>query len=203
MARGKSDKRSHQRVDTSKEHYKLPLVWIKLRTSGLNVEVDKILEIACVITDGKLKKLIEGPELVIHQTKDTRDNMGERCEDHRAANGLIEKVTQSTIREKEAEEQVIEFVKRHVSAYTPSLAGNSVYVDLMFLKKYMPDLASLFSHVLVDVSSVNALCQRWFSADKMAPPKEKKHRAIDDIKESIAELKYYKEHVFKSAKSKR
>ncbi|GJV08764.1 oligoribonuclease [Tanacetum coccineum] len=126
--------------------------------------------------------------------------MGESCQDHRAANGLIEKVAQSTISEKEAEEQVIEFVKRHVSAYTPSLAGNSIYADFMFLKKYMPDLASLFSHVLVDVSSVKALCQRWFQEDKMAPLKEKKYRAIDDIRESIAELKYYKEHVFKKSK---
>ncbi|GJV08766.1 putative ribonuclease H-like domain-containing protein [Tanacetum coccineum] len=172
MTRGKNDKGSHQRVDTSKEHYILPLVWIKLETTGLNVEVDKIVEIACVITDGKLRKSIEGPELVIYQTKDIQAKMGESCQDHRAANGLIEKVAQSTISEKEAEEQ-----------------------------KYMPDLASLFSHVLVDVSSVKALCQRWFQEDKMAPLKEK-YRAIDDIRESIAELKYYKEHVFKKSKSK-
>ncbi|KAF5796091.1 putative oligonucleotidase [Helianthus annuus] len=186
-------------------HYKLPLVWIKLQKTGLNVEVDRILEIACVITDGKLRKLVEGPDLVIHQTKDFLDTIGERSQDHHARNGLSEKVTQSITSEKEAEELVIDFVKGHVSAYTPSLAGNSVYVDFMFLKKYMPDLASLFSHVLVDVRSVKALCCHWFPEDvKKAPKKEKKHGAVlDEIKESITELKYYKEHAFRSPKSKR
>ncbi|CAH1447078.1 unnamed protein product [Lactuca virosa] len=192
-----------QRFDMLKEHYKLPLVWIDLEMTGLNVEVDRILEIACVITDGKLKKLIEGPELVIHQTKDCLDNMGEWCQDHHGASGLTEKVIQSRISEKEAEKQVIDFVKRHVSAYTPLLAGNSVYVDFMFLKKYMPDLASLFSHVIVDVSSIKAICRCWFPQVKKGFRKEKKHRAMDDIKESIAQLKYYQQNIFISPKSKR
>lgn len=184
--------------------YKLPLVWIDLEMTGLNIEVDTILEIACVITDGKLTKSVEGPDLVIHQTKECLDKMGEWCQDHHAASGLTEKVIKSTISEKEAEQQVIDFVKKHVGTYTPLLAGNSVYVDFLFLKKYMPDLASLFSHVVVDVSSVKALCIRWFPRDnKKAPRKENKHRAMDDIKESIAELKYYKENVFKSSKSKK
>ncbi|XP_015162806.1 oligoribonuclease-like [Solanum tuberosum] len=101
-----------------------------------------------------------------------------------------------------APRKVIEFVKRNIGTYTPLLAGNSVYVDFQFLKKYMPNLASLFSHVLVDVSSVKALCLRWYPIDgKKAPKKENKHRAMDDIKESIAELKYYKEHIFKASKS--
>lgn len=200
---GESDKGSHQRFDLLKGYCKLPLVWIDLEMTGLNVEVDRILEIACVITDGKLKKSVEGPDFVIHQTKDCLDNMGEWCQEHHASSGLIEKVIQSTITEKEAEKQVIGFVKRHVSAYTPLLAGNSVYVDFMFLKKYMPDLASLFSHVVVDVSSVKALVRCWFPQVKKGFQKEKKHRAMDDIKESILELKYYQEHVFKSPKSKR
>ncbi|KAM0044607.1 putative oligonucleotidase [Helianthus debilis subsp. tardiflorus] len=193
---------------SSRTYYKLPLVWIKLQKTGLNVEVDRILEIACVITDGKLRKLVDvrqsGPDLVIHQTKDFLDEVGERCQDRHARNGLSEKVTQSTTSVKETEELVIDFVKGHVGAYTPSLAGNSVYVDFMFLK-YMPDLASLFSHVLVDVRSVKALCFHWFPEDdKKAPKREKKHGAVlDEIKESITELKYYKEHVFRSPKSKR
>ncbi|KAJ0898682.1 putative oligonucleotidase [Helianthus annuus] len=146
-----------------------------------------------------------GPDLVIHQTKDFLDEVGERCQDRHVRNGLSEKETQSTTSEKEAEELVIDFVKGHVGAYTPSLAGNSVYVDFMFLKKYMPDLASLFSHVLVDVSSVKALCCHWFPEDdKKALKSEKRHGAVlDEIKESITELKYYKEHAFRSPKSKR
>ncbi|XP_071741149.1 oligoribonuclease-like [Rutidosis leptorrhynchoides] len=185
ITRKKKDKGSNQSVDTVKETYKLPLVWIKLVTTGLNVEVDKILEIACVITDGKLRKSVEGPNLVIHST------------------GLTEKVKESSVSEKEAEQQVTDFVKSHVSAYTPLLAGNSVYVDFMFLKKYMPGLSSLFSHVIVDVSSINTLCHLWFPKDKKTPQKKNQHQIMDDIKENIAELKYYKERVFKSPKYKR
>ncbi|XWS53258.1 hypothetical protein CRYUN_Cryun11dG0142100 [Craigia yunnanensis] len=184
-------------------NYKLPLVWIDLEMTGLDIEVDRILEIACIITDGSLKKSLEGPDLVIHQSKECLDRMGEWCQNHHAASGLAKKVLQSTISEREAEKQVIEFVKRNVGTYTPHLAGNSVYMDFLFLKKYMPDLASLFSHVVVDVSSVRALCIRWYPRDqKKAPPKENKHRAMDDIRESILELKYLKETIFK-AKSKK
>ncbi|KAI3461762.1 hypothetical protein Pfo_018425 [Paulownia fortunei] len=184
--------------------YRMPLVWIDLEMTGLNIEVDRILEIACVITDGNLTKSIEGPHLVIHQTKECLDKMGEWCQEHHSASGLTEKVLQSTISEQEAEKQVVQFVKRNVGTYTPLIAGNSIYMDLLFLRKYMPDLAALFSHVIVDVSSVKALCLRWYPRDyKKAPRKENKHRAMDDIKESIAELKYYKEHIFKPFKSKK
>ncbi|KAJ4971410.1 hypothetical protein NE237_004509 [Protea cynaroides] len=199
--KNKEDKQSSSMVSGE---YKLPLVWIDLEMTGLNVEVDLILEIACVITDGSLTKLVEGPDLVIHQSRECLDNMGEWCQNHHAASGLTEKVLQSTVSEQEAENQVIKFVKKHVGTHTPLLAGNSVYVDFLFLKKYMPDLASLFSHVLVDVSSVKALCIRWFPRDnRKAPSKENKHRAMDDIKESIRELKYYKDNIFKASKSKK
>ncbi|XP_057953482.1 oligoribonuclease isoform X2 [Malania oleifera] len=171
--------------------------------AGLDVEVDRILEIACIITDGSLAKSIEGPDLVIHQTKECLDKMGEWCQDHHGANGLTNKVLQSTISEREAERQVVEFVKKNMGTYTPLLAGNSVYMDFLFLKKYMPELASLFSHVLVDVSSIRALCVRWYFKDyKKAPSKQKTHRAMDDIRESIMELKYYRESIFK-AKTKK
>lgn len=181
--------------------YKMPLVWIDLEMTGLNVEVDRILEIACIITDGSLTKSIEGPDLVIHQSKECLDRMGEWCQEHHAASGLTKRVLHSTITEREAEMKVIEFVKKNVGSYTPHLAGNSVYVDFHFLKKYMPDLASLFSHILVDVSSVKALCIRWYPRDsKKAPSKENKHRAMDDIRESISELKYYKESIFKASR---
>ncbi|KAG6415519.1 hypothetical protein SASPL_122931 [Salvia splendens] len=210
--------------------YKMPLVWIDLEMTvlsilppdlssclqvesdpelcwhkGLNIEVDRILEIACIITNGNLTKSVEGPDLVIHQPKECLDKMGEWCQEHHGESGLTERVLQSTISEQEAENQVIEFVKRHTgTAYTPMLAGNSVYMDLIFLRKYMPNLAALFSHILVDVSSIKALCLRWYPRDrKKAPQKENKHRAMDDIKESIAELKFYKENIFKPKKSRK
>ncbi|XP_022996309.1 oligoribonuclease [Cucurbita maxima] len=195
------ERQKQSQPDVAAEDYKFPLVWIDLEMTGLNVETDRILEIACIITNGSLTKLVEGPHLVIHQSKECLEKMGEWCQSHHAASGLTKKVLQSTISEREAEKQVIDFVKKHVGSYTLHLAGNSVYVDFTFLKKYMPDLAGLFSHVLVDVSSVKALCFRWFPRDqKKAPPKENKHRAMDDIRESIMELKYYKENIFKKPK---
>nr|XP_016467656.1 PREDICTED: oligoribonuclease-like isoform X3 [Nicotiana tabacum] len=115
--------------------YKFPLVWIDLEMTGLNIEVDRILEIACVITDGNLTKSIEGPDLVIHQSKEYLDNMGEWCQSHHATSGFTQEVLKSTITEEEAETQVAEFVKRNIRTYTPLLAGNSVYTDLLFLKK--------------------------------------------------------------------
>ncbi|GLT56769.1 hypothetical protein SLA2020_297880 [Shorea laevis] len=228
----KHENKSQQSSMLPVKDYKLPLVWIDLEMTGLNVEVDRILEIACIITDGNLTKSVEGPDLVIHQSKECLDGMGEWCQNHHApvvsgfkqmvvwhylffiialagtttnnlrlTLGLTKKVLHSTITEREAEKQVIDFVKKHVGEHTPPLAGNSVYVDLIFLKKYMPNLASLFSHVLVDVSSVKALCTRWYPGDhKRAPVKKNKHRAMDDIRESIKELKNYKEKIFRAKK---
>ncbi|KAL6967876.1 hypothetical protein U1Q18_033686 [Sarracenia purpurea var. burkii] len=162
----KNDNGVQQSVEMVSGEYKLPLVWIDLEMTGLDVEVDRILEIACIITDGKLTKSIEGPDLVIHQSKECLDKMGEWCQTHHAASGLTEKVLQSTISEREAEKQVLEFVKGHVGTYTPLLTGNSVYMDFLFLKKYMPELAGLFCHVIVDVSSVRALGHRWFPKER-------------------------------------
>ncbi|CAK7331915.1 unnamed protein product [Dovyalis caffra] len=164
--------------------------------TGLNTEVDRILEIACIITDGNLTKSVEKEVeectsfveiLTSFQPSRSLDGM-------RIILGLTKKVLQSKLSEREAEKQVVEFVKRHVGTYPPLLAGNS---------KYMPDLASLFSHVVVDVSSVKALCMRWYPRDqKKAPQKENKHRALDDIRESITELKYYKANIFKPISKK-
>ncbi|KAK2377542.1 cellulase [Trifolium repens] len=195
----KNEKQDQQNPVTYSSEYRLPLVWIDLEMTGLNIEVDRILEIACIITDGNLTKSVEGPDLVIHQTKECLDRMGAWCTSHHAASGLTKKVLESTISEREAEKQVIAFVKKHIGGtYKPLLAGNSIYVDFQYLKKYMPELAEIFSHVVVDVSSISALCIRWYPKDqKRAPSKEKRHRALDDIRESIEELKYYKANIFK------
>ncbi|WVZ95874.1 hypothetical protein U9M48_041582 [Paspalum notatum var. saurae] len=205
-AAGESDKNGQDDTtavndEESSVDYRMPLVWIDLEMTGLDITKDRILEIACIITDGKLTKKIEGPDLVISQSKELLDSMNEWCKTHHAANGLTERVMQSELSEHDAEAQVIEFVRRHISSGTPSLAGNSVYVDLLFLKKYMPQLAAIFSHVIVDVSSIMALCMRWYPKErKQTPRKKKNHRAMDDIKESIAELKYYKDSIFKRRK---
>ncbi|XP_051217143.1 oligoribonuclease isoform X2 [Lolium perenne] len=184
-------------VAPSSGGYRMPLVWIDLEMTGLDISKDQILEIACIITDGKLTKQIEGPDLVISQSKDCLDNMDEWCKTHHASS-----VLQSEISERDAEKKVLDFLMGHVGSGTPLIAGNSVYVDLLFLKKYMPQLAAIFSHVIVDVSTIMALCIRWYPKErKQTPRKGKSHRAMDDIKESIAELKYYKDNIFKPQKS--
>ncbi|TKW03586.1 hypothetical protein SEVIR_7G051200v4 [Setaria viridis] len=186
----------------SSSDYRMPLVWIDLEMTGLDITKDRILEIACIITDGKLTKRIEGPDLVIRQSKECLDGMNEWCQVHHVASGLAEQVLKSEISEHDAEKQVLEFIRKYIGSATPLIAGNSVYMDLLFLKKYMPQLAGIFSHVIVDVSSITALCSRWFPKErKAAPRKEKNHRALDDIRESIKELQYYKENIFKSRRS--
>ncbi|KAL5215097.1 hypothetical protein ABZP36_004249 [Zizania latifolia] len=188
-----------ENLASSSSNYEKPLVWIDLEMTGLDIAKDRILEIACVITDGKLTKRIEGPDLVIRQSKECLEDMNEWCKIHHSASGLKEQVLQSDISENDAEKQVSDFIRRHIGSVTPLIAGNSVYMDLLFLKKYMPQLAAIFSHVIVDVSSITALCMRWFPKErKQAPRKEKNHRAMDDIRESIRELQYYKENIFKS-----
>ncbi|XP_020517160.1 oligoribonuclease isoform X2 [Amborella trichopoda] len=168
----KKKKQDRQELLEPSECYKWPLVWIDLEMTGLNLEVDRILEIACIITDGKLTKVLEGPDFIIYQSKECLENMGEWCQKQHAASGLTAKVLQSTINEQDAEKQ-----------------------------KYMPTLAGLFSHVLIDVSSVKALCLRWYPKEfRKAPAKKNTHRAMDDIKESIQELKYLKDAIFKGSK---
>lgn len=191
------------KLGSSSSEYKMPLVWIDLEMTGLDIRKDRILEIACIITDGKLTKRIEGPDLVIRQSKECLDNMNDWCKTHHGASGLTEQVLQSDISECDAEKQVLDFVRRYIGSATPLIAGNSIYTDLLFLKEYMPQLAGIFPHVIVDVSSITALCIRWFPKErKQAPRKEKNHRALDDIRESIMELQYYKENIFKSRQSK-
>lgn len=177
---------------------RMPLVWIDLEMTGLDLEKDRVLEIACIVTDGRLGNIIEGPDLIIKQAEVVLAGMGEWCQEHHTASGLVEGVRKSTLTEGEAEQQVLEFVQKHTGHAQPLLAGNSVYMDLMFLRKYMPTLAARFSHVLVDVSSVRALCVRWYPKDaERAPGKKQRHRALDDIKESIEELKYLRKAIFR------
>ncbi|KAL2634210.1 hypothetical protein R1flu_005689 [Riccia fluitans] len=196
----RQDLRSRYNGDEVQQLYR-PLVWIDLEMTGLDVEKDLILEIACIITDGKLDKVIEGPDLIINQPEDALAGMNDWCQEHHTASGLVDGVRRSTISDQEAEQQVLDFVNQYVIGGKANIAGNSVYVDLQFIQKYMPKLARIFSHVVVDVSSVRALCVRWFPHDaERAPEKKKNHRALDDIRESIAELQYMKKAIFKKSR---
>lgn len=187
--------------DNASTRLRMPLVWIDLEMTGLDPSRDRILEIACIITDGRLERLAEGPHLVINQSEELIAGMGEWCTEHHFASGLVEAVRGSRVTEGEAEQQVLEFVRQHCSsdAPPPNLAGNSVHMDYVFLKKYMPELAAYLSHILVDVSSVRSLCIRWFPKEnRCAPAKKHHHRALEDIKESIGELAYLRKAIFRN-----
>ncbi|MBN2267291.1 MAG: oligoribonuclease [Candidatus Babeliaceae bacterium] len=165
--------------------------------TGLNPECDHILEIAVIGSDVTLKHLTEGPSIIIHQPRSILETMGEWVTEHHQASGLWDAVLASTISVEEAENEVITFVKTYCSSKRLLLAGNTVYQDRLFLRRYMPRLESLFHYRLVDVSTIKELVKAWYPQSSFANFKKKKqHRALDDIRESIDELRYYREHFF-------
>lgn len=177
----------------------LPLVWIDLEMTGLDPEVDVILEIAVIITDGSLDEIIEGPELVINAADSLLENMAPVVLEMHALSGLTEAVRQSQATVAEAEQRALEFVRAHIpEPGSAPLAGNTVHADRAFLRKYMPDLEAWFHYRNVDVSTIKELTRRW-NPDVLekAPEKDGGHRALADIRESINELQYYRKTVFK------
>jgi len=174
------------------------LVWIDLEMTGLDPERDVILEAAVIITDGNLEIVAEGPNLVVHRSDETLAAMDAWNQKHHGASGLIDRVRASTTTEAEAEATIVEFVKQHVGAREAPLAGNSVHQDRRFLQRYWPSFDQYLHYRIVDVSSVKELVQRWNAeAYSSRPNKKGTHRALDDIRESIAELAHYRKHAFK------
>jgi oligoribonuclease len=175
--------------------FKDPLVWIDLEMSGLDIQRDKILEIAVVVTDGKLEQLVHGPQLVIHQSKEILENMDEWCIRTHTNSGLVQEVEKSTVTEREAEQIVMDFLLLHTCPGEVPLAGSSVHVDRQFLQRDMQRITDHLHYRIVDVSSIKELVARWY-------PKRLRgfggdHRAAADIMASIAQLKYYRNSVFK------
>lgn len=173
-----------------------PLVWIDLEMSGLDPDHCQILEIAAIITDGDLNVIAEGPDLVIHQPDAVLEAMDEWCTRQHGNSGLTAAVKASTVALAEAEAQVLELVRRHCPPGKSPLCGNSIGHDRRFLIRYMPALAAHLSYRNIDVSSIKELVRRWYP-NVSAPPKRETHRALDDIRESIAELRFYRENVFR------
>lgn len=172
------------------------LVWIDLEMSGLDVEACEILEIATIITDSQLNILGHGPELVIHQPDGVLEAMDAWNTKHHGESGLTEAVRSSTISLAEAEKRTLSFIKTYCGENTAPLCGNSIWQDRRFLARYMPTLEQYLHYRIIDVSSVKEVVRRWYPSDVRPPHKGQIHRALDDIKESIEELKYYREHVF-------
>lgn len=173
------------------------LVWIDLEMTGLNADTDRIIEIATIVTDSNLNTVAEGPVLAIHQSDVLLDGMDEWNTKQHNGSGLVQRVKDSQISEVDAERQTLEFIKQHVPAGKAPLCGNSVWQDRRFLTRYMPELEKYFHYRMIDVSTIKELALRWVPEIYNGFKKESRHLALDDIRESINELKYYREKFFK------
>ncbi len=173
-----------------------PLVWMDLEMSGLDPDRCAILEIATIITDGELEIIAEGPDLVIHHDEPVLAAMDEWCTKHHGESGLTAAVRASTIDLAEAERRTLEFVGAHAQPRQSPLCGNTIWQDRRFLVRHMPTLESHLHYRLIDVSTIKELARRWYP-DARAPAKSEAHRALDDIRESIEELRYYRRTLFR------
>jgi len=170
------------------------LVWIDLEMTGLRVEKDRILEIACLVTDNELNIIGEAPVLAIHQPEELLAGMDEWCTTHHTQSGLLERVRKSTITEAQAEDEMLEFLADYLPANASPLCGNSIGQDRRFLYAYMPKLEGFFHYRYLDVSTLKILATRWKPAIMAGFQKKEAHLALDDIRESIEELKYYRKN---------
>lgn len=173
------------------------LIWIDMEMSGLNSERERILEVALVVTDAQLNTVSEAPVLVVHQPDEVLDAMDAWNKGTHGKSGLIDKVRASRLSEAEVEAQMIAFLQQHVPAGTSPMSGNSICQDRRFLARAMPQLEAYFHYRNLDVSSLKELARRWKPGIVNGFNKENKHEALADIYESIAELKYYREHFIK------
>jgi oligoribonuclease len=166
------------------------LVWIDLEMTGLNPFIDQILEVATVITNSQLEILADGPVIAIHQPEEVLDAMDRWNSEHHRSSGLIDRVRQSTYTCRQAELESLDFIRQWVGDRISPMCGNSVWHDRRFLARFMPELERYFHYRNIDVSTLKELALRW--APELAKfDKECRHLALDDIRESIAELKHY------------
>lgn len=176
-----------------------PIVWIDLEMTGLEPESDVILEIACIVTDGQLATVVEGPDLVLYASDEELQRMPPVVVAMHGVSGLTQAVRESTVGVREAEREVLRFVREHVPvARVAPLGGNSIGTDRMFLRRYMPELHEHLHYRNIDVSTVKELARRWYPGlEDGRPEKNGGHRALADIRESIDELRWYRERVFR------
>ena len=172
------------------------LIWIDLEMTGLEPETDTIIEIATIVTDKDLNVLGRGPNLAVHQDKAVMDAMDEWCTMHHGQSGLTERVLNSDISMTEAEAQTIAFLEQFVPAGKSPICGNSVGQDRRFLYRYMPKLEAYFHYRYIDVSTIKELAKRWKPEALDGFEKKGAHLALDDIIESIEELKHYRKSMF-------
>lgn len=172
------------------------LIWIDLEMTGLDTHHDAIIEMATIITDSQLNILEEGPVIAIHQADAVLQAMDEWNKNQHGKSGLIERVRVSAETEQTAAEKTIAFISRYVDKNKSPMCGNSICQDRRFLHRCMPELEQYFHYRNLDVSTVKELVRRWAPAVANGFQKTSEHLALADIRDSIAELKYYREHVF-------
>jgi oligoribonuclease len=177
------------------------LVWMDLEMTGLDPTRDVIVEIATLVTDDDLAIVAEGPDIVVSATADQLAAMGPVVRDMHTRSGLLPAIEASTVTLDEAGAATLEFIRQHVpNARTVPLCGNSIGTDRRFLAAYLPDIEEYLHYRSVDVSTIKELASRWYpGALGRAPKKSSSHRALDDIRESVNELRYYREHLFRPA----
>ena len=172
------------------------LIWIDLEMTGLDTQNDNIIEIATIVTNQDLEIIAEGPEIVINQTKTIMDEMDEWNTKHHGKSGLTDKVLLSKITTQGAEIETLNFLKKFVKAGISPMCGNSICQDRRFLARQMPELEKFFHYRNLDVSSLNILSNIWRPDIAKSVKKSSKHRALEDIKDSINELIHYKSTFF-------
>ena len=173
------------------------LIWIDLEMTGLIPETDVIIEIATLVTDSQLNILAEGPVIAVHQSDAILNGMDEWNTKQHGKSGLTQRVRESKINSAEAERLTIEFLSKYVPKNRSPICGNSICQDRRFLARHMPKLEAYFHYRNLDVSTIKELTRRWAPEVSKLYTKDSKHLAMDDIKDSIDELKFYRKHVFK------
>jgi oligoribonuclease len=171
------------------------LVWIDLEMTGLDPETCAIVEIATIVTETDLTIVAEGPNLVIHQPDDVLATMAPIVVEMHSRSGLTERIRTSSVTVEQAEAETVAFIRAHVDDGTAPLAGNSIWKDRQFLERYMKGICSCLHYRMIDVSTLKELVLRWFPPEARAPKKRETHRALDDIRESIGELRHYRDRV--------
>ena len=173
------------------------MIWIDLEMTGLDTQRDYIIEIASIVTDKNLNIIDEGPNLVINQPDEVLNSMDQWNTNHHNNSGLTQKVRESSITESIAEKQTIEFLSKYVPKGVAPLCGNTICQDRRFLARCMPQLECFCHYRSIDVTSIRELGKRWYFEDIDNFQKKSNHRALDDIRDSIEELRYYRKTIFK------
>jgi oligoribonuclease len=172
------------------------LIWIDLEMTGLEPERDRIIEVATIVTDADLNTIAEGPVLAVHQPEAVMEQMDEWNTITHGNSGLTQRVRESSFTERDAEQETIAFLKEWVDPRTSPICGNSICQDRRFLARYMPELEAFFHYRNLDVSTLKELARRWKPEALEGFSKKGAHLALDDIRESIAELQHYRTTLF-------